>query len=260
MILVAGGDSFIWGIDLTDHKFCSQGGHSMSTWPALLAQQHNLEYICTATPGGSNDSVVRSIVKICEEIDNPNDIVVAVQWTFPWRFGFKYIDPIGWYDFDLHIINNNEFSNTAARKTHNTLKQYGVTDFADKFYKVIGTTEYWPVYNTVKEILLLQGYLKSKNIPYLFTAADNCIVQNFTIEQPADVYVKNLYDQIDQTNWFWFPKGSEEHETVQPRGFYQWAMENKYSVGVTNHPLELAHLDASKLIKEQFNELVEKSI
>ena len=36
-------------------------------------------------------------------------------------------------------------------------------------------------------------------------------------------------------------------------------MENKYPVGTT-HPLEEAHQEAAKLIKEKFNELVTKPL
>jgi predicted metal-dependent phosphoesterase TrpH len=68
-----------------------------------------------------------------------------------------------------------------------------------------------------------------------------------------------LYNQINFDNWYFFPIGAGTNQTETPRGFYQWAVENKYKVGVT-HPLEDAHKDAAELIKEKFNELVKKSI
>ena len=71
-----------------------------------------------------------------------------------------------------------------------------------------------------------------------------------------DNVVKSLLDQIEFDSWFLFPKGREANETVVPRGFYQWALENKYSIGEHNHPLEQAHQDAALLIKDKFNELV----
>jgi hypothetical protein len=259
MITVAGGDSFVWGIELEDMKHCGQGGHSLSTWPALLAQDSKSEYICTAVPGGSNDSIVRNIIKTCEKLKN-QDIQVIVQWTFPWRFGFRFVEPVNWYNFDIQVINGKDFKDTQAHKFHKTLNNYGIPKFTEQFFKTIGTTEYWPVYSTIKEIVLLQGYLKSKNINYIFTAADNVIFENFTISKPSDIYVKNLYDQIDWDHWYWFPSGSGKQETTTPRGFYQWALENKYTVGPGNHPLEQAHKDAAELIREKFNELVKKSI
>ena len=95
-------------------------------------------------------------------------------------------------------------------------------------------------------IIDLQEYLVQHNIPYLFTCVDNCIITDNA--------------KIDYSNWYMFPQGTQKYETQIPRGFYQWAVENKYSIGVDGHPLEKAHEDAALLIKEKFNELVKKSI
>ncbi len=95
-------------------------------------------------------------------------------------------------------------------------------------------------------ILELQQYLNLHSIPYLFTCTDNCIITN--------------NPKIDWINWYLFPAGKEADETKTPRGFYQWAVENKYSIGTDGHPLEQAHRDAAELIREKFNELVKKSI
>jgi len=57
-----------------------------------------------------------------------------------------------------------------------------------------------------------------------------------------------------------FPSGTNPGDTLTPRGFYQWAVENKYKVGPQGHPLESAHVDAAGLIKEKFNELVKNPL
>jgi hypothetical protein len=57
-----------------------------------------------------------------------------------------------------------------------------------------------------------------------------------------------------------FPPATEEWNTMSPRGFYQWAVENKYTVGPDNHPLEQAHQDAAQLIKDKFDEVVKKHL
>ena len=95
-------------------------------------------------------------------------------------------------------------------------------------------------------IIDLQEYLVQHDIPYLFTCIDNCII--------------TANPEIDWDKWFMFPPGTETDETCSPRGFYQWAIENKYSVGSEGHPLEDAHKNAAELIKEKFNELVKKSV
>lgn len=90
----------------------------------------------------------------------------------------------------------------------------------------------------------LQEYLERHQYQYLFTCADNCVITG----------------KLDYSNWFLFPAGTNLHETQTPRGFYQWAIENKYSVGNQHHPLEQAHEDAATLIKEKINEMVEKHL
>ena len=90
----------------------------------------------------------------------------------------------------------------------------------------------------------LEEHLLYHNIPYIFTCADNCIITG----------------KLDYTNWFMFPPGSGPDQTESPRGFYQWAVENKYECGLQQHPLEHAHQDAAKLMQRRFNELVKKSV
>ena len=89
--------------------------------------------------------------------------------------------------------------------------------------------------------------------------ADNHFYKHPNFVRSQNTYLNNLYDQIDWDCWYFFPAGSKANETQEPRGFYQWAVENKYPIGTT-HPLEEAHAAAAELIKEKFNELVTKSM
>jgi len=92
----------------------------------------------------------------------------------------------------------------------------------------------------------LQDYLDFHKYRYMFTCADNCVVTG----------------KLNYDNWFLFPGAPAEelYNTHEPRGFYQWARENKYLCGPENHPLEQAHRDAAALIQDKFNELVKKPI
>ena len=182
MIIVAGGDSFIWGSELSDSPHGGPGGYSRKTFTALLAGD---EYVCAAYPGIGNkeiaDRVKHCIVPNCG---------VIVSWTWPTR-----------------------------------------DNAIDSDYTILD----------------LQEHLIKNNIPYMFTCADNCVVTG--------------NKDIDWTKWFLFPviPNSGWHTNEQPRGFYQWALENKYELATNDkHPLDQAHLDASQLMKEKFNELVTK--
>ena len=58
MILVAGGDSMIWGSELADSPNGGPTGYSRNTFAALLAGDN---YICAAYPGISNKEIVNRI-------------------------------------------------------------------------------------------------------------------------------------------------------------------------------------------------------
>jgi len=109
----------------------------------------------------------------------------------------------------------------------------------------------WPsrdtIYTSSGVILDFQQHCDHHQIPYLFTCVDNCLIEF-------------LNPKTNWDHWYMFPAGTGINDTQQPRGFYQWAVENKYSIGSDGHPLEQAHRDAAELIKEKFNELVKKSI
>jgi len=187
MIIVAGGDSFIWGSELKDSPHGGPNGYSRHTFTALLGGNN---YSCAAYPGIGNKEIARRVIRECEPLALIGLAhLVLVCWTWPTR------------------------------------------DNKD---------------NSDDEILELQNFLDTWNIPYLFTCADNCIVTN--------------NPKIDWDNWYLFPAGTEPGDTLMPRGFYQWAVENKYNIGSDGHPLESAHSDAEKLMLEKFNELVIKNI
>lgn len=268
MIIVAG-DSFVYGSELADCKDDLTNcvyGHSLHTFAALLAK----DFECIAWPGYGNDSIARTTIERCEQGGVTG---VIVSWTFPGRFEFRFNynteqRKSPWYtitpwtvetnlsNIEKEFITKNDQVLLHQSKHIERAKKTGVQEFAQIFYQHVGSSEYWEIYCTLKEIVYLQNYLKIQNIPYLFTCADNSIFYNYTINN-ADTVISSLYKQIDQDKWFWFPPGNSAQQTCEPRGFYQWAMENKYPIGTT-HPLEQAHLDASKLMQRKFNELVKK--
>ena len=90
----------------------------------------------------------------------------------------------------------------------------------------------------------LQDYLDHHKFRYMFTCADNCVITG----------------RLNYDRWFLFPPAGESYNTTEPRGFYQWAVENKYLCGPENHPLEQAHRDAADLMREKFNEMVKKPV
>lgn len=256
MVLVAGGDSFIFGTELSDQ---TNGVPSRKTFPILLSKDYLMHYTCVARPGASNSEISRLVVNYCETHTDINKFVL-VQWTFPNRYEY-YFEKIGWKSINAWDVENsdtiiNQMRNFSEKtladqlKTNNFLKDAGVLQFAEMLYKTVANLEYWEIYSSLREMVYLQNYLKVNNIGYMFTMADDYLIQNHTVSNP-DVTIQSLYQQIDFNKVVMF--GDNQ------KGFYQWALENKYPVGAT-HPLEEAHAAAAQLLKDKFNEMVKEYI
>ena len=249
MIIVAGGDSHVWGSELADSPHGGPNAYSRQTFTSLLAKDNNYQYLCAAYPGYSNSGIARTIINTCETTDGNKFVLVC--WSFVNRYEFRFT-----YDtmpatspwMNIHT-GNTDFRNDVANRDQ-------LSKFVTAYSKHVGMGEYNEIYVTLKEILFLQQYLKQKNIPYLFTTVDNRYYQHENYNRNKDLTLDALYNNIDWNNWYFFPPGTAVNETVAPRGFYQWAVENRYSIGPQGHPLEQAHHDATELIKEKFDELV----
>jgi hypothetical protein len=272
MIIVAGGDSFIFGAELKDQIT----GPSNNTYPALLAQHHNIEYYCAAWSGNANSAISRMTMTACATaIKDGKQPIAIVTWTFTNRYEFRFnyntrqrTSP--WHsinawsildntsDIEKEFVNANQSILEHQKEKLNREKEIGISGFAKTFFKHVGDSEYYELYSSLKEILFLQNYFKTNNIPYLFLPADNHFYQHPNYHRQQDEYINALYNQIDWDKWFFFEMGLGPNQTESPRGFYQWAVENKYPIGTT-HPLEEAHSAAAELLMENFNELVTQS-
>lgn len=270
MILVAGGDSFTYGSELADGVTPFDPTEdalpivSMSTFTALLAKDFNMQYECTAYPGFSNNAIRRTVMNACENLQEIG--LVFVTWTFPGRYEFRFDYATGerwgnWYNLNPWSIIDDVEQIKKEFKTDNTMvlqhhtnhlaraKQSGVAEFAKVFYKHVGLTAYWGTYNSLTEIIMLQQYLQLKKIPYIFSMVDEALLNNCT-HLLHDENIVALYNQIDFDRWVTFPNN---------QGFFTWARDYKYPFATT-HPLEPAHVDAAKYIKENYNELVKEFI
>lgn len=271
MILVAGGDSFIFGSELKDQK---QEIYSKHTFPAILGQK--FDYHCAAWPGNANNAIARMTMNACEKFKDQHPFCL-VTWTFFQRYEFYFTyqtkQRLGpWQsinswtatnpsagDLKKLFLQNNDKILEHQLQNLKTAQETGTANFAVEFFRHVGNSEYYELYHSLKEFVFLQNYFKVNKIPYLMLTADNHFYQHPNFARSRDSYLDTLYNQIDWSNWYFFPPGRQSNETKEPRGFYQWAVENKYPVGTT-HPLEEAHLAAAELIKEKFNDLVKRSL
>lgn len=251
--IIAGGDSFVWGSELADSRHGGHFGYSNNSFAALLAEPY--EYVCAAYPGYGNDAITRNTIIISEKYKN-DKIGLIVSWAFPGRyeFNFSFDKTANWQTINHWTIGNKFYDDDNEHKElikfySDRAKKQGIYDFAVNYFKYVGSSEYWEIYSTLKEIVFLQSYLRANKIPYMFTCTDADFLNAYTVKN-SDETIAALYKQIDLDKWFIFPNN---------KGFYTWAIENKYPIGQT-HPLEESHVDAAQLMKDKFDELVKKHL
>jgi hypothetical protein len=181
MILTIG-DSFTWGDELADR--------TAHAWPYLIGKLFKQEVSNMATPGASNDRILRIAVE--ESIKQVYDLVIVV-WADHNRFE-TWSDP----DQQVKCIN-----------VHNDFLPW-ISDY----YKF----SYNDLYNLEKkslQILLLQQHFKMINQPYFFA---NVSGRHISYRSNVDKlgYIWKEYD----LTWFmgWYDGGLVEWAHDAPRG------------------------------------------
>jgi len=260
--LLTGGCSFTFGHELSDDENGKKP--SSKTWSALLANEVGANYFSVAYPGSGNAGIAR---RVFEYITNnkSEDIFVAVMWTFTSRYDWAMprnamLEKTRWTTITPWDTSDNqaEVQKTLAtsetqlevwKKRRKNMQDTGVGPFADALYRY-AANQYHETYLSWKNIVWLQNILEKKKIPYFFTLADNTLFwDEFNPLNEIDSLLNGLYNEIDFANWHVFGE--------RQMGFNQWAWLNDYPRGTT-HPLDLAHEDAAKLMKNKFLELYNK--
>ena len=261
-LVISGGDSFTFGSELSvDDMHPNE-----NCWANLVAQRIGKRHINTAKGGRSNSFISRRVLKQIENAESAgiknNKIFVQIMWTFSSRhevaLGYHHEDydsPWAWItqyssinetDSDWFRQIKNRDNNYKTLKQHlnskfQKNKSLGIVDYAKAYNKVTQGTVLNNTYVSLKDILLLQSILKSKNIPYLFLYNDYHCYEDLCIRPLRDEgieYIKMYRNLIDFDKWFTFPGAY---------GFKDWAKENNYKFATT-HPLHKAHKDAAELV------------
>jgi hypothetical protein len=244
-ILLAGGDSFTWGNELSDF---TPDKPSNISWAALLAKKLNYTYDCVAKAGCGNHAIARKIIERC---DNTNVDFVAVMWTFPVRqelsirsdlvkqghdielvkheLDGNWINLVHWQgiDYEEKLSNFGEISKDISfqkKLEHqcNWHKQTGIYDIA-RYWFNIASREYHDQI-TLESIIVLQSYLEKHNIPFVFSSSTNQIFDLLNSDHP-------LAKIVNRNHW------------IANIGFYDWAKINGYKLSPMQHPEDRAHVD-----------------
>jgi len=219
MKLLASGCSLIYGSELSDEG-TGTGEHSNQTYPALLAKHLDLEYECVACPGYGNDSITRSIIEHCSD----NIGFVVVNWSYFDRYEYCHREN-GWQN--LGAVTNTKHP------------CYHDLNILSKAFFAYLSPDY-TYYKYLAEIVLLQGVLQNKKIPYLFTTTESGLFEYDRFQK-----CRNLLDTINFDQWYMWIENNKKI------GFCEWASKSGFAIGPESHPLEEAHQAAFELIKEK---------
>jgi len=256
---IAGGCSFTFGHELSDDV--NGKTPSKMSWAHLLKSSSQNEYVCTARPGSGNSGIARRVFEAVSH--NKNIECVVVMWSFLSRYDWamprhKELEKTRWAaisPWDTNAGTEEAFRQLTGSETQQeqwrarkeTFRDTGVKDFAEAIYKY-AANQYHETYLSWKSIIWLQNLLEKKNIPFMFTLADNSLFYDeFKEHKDQDSFMNALYQEIDFTKWFSFGE--------RMLGFNQWALIEDYPRGTT-HPLDEAHRDAVKLMLPTFNKLI----
>ena len=231
-VLIAGGDSFTYGSELPSQEHA---------WANLLATRKGWNICNTARPAASNSSIRRNVMNAVHKY-RELDLFVVVMWSFPNRYEFRFAYDTGhidspWYsinpwtyndeNFEEHFFTKDDDVLAAQQANRANAEAKGMTAFAKSYIQNVAQTEYWEIYNSWCEIVMLQNYLIKHNIPYIFTQVDNSL---FEYNDAMDGTLSTLRADIDMSRF------------VMDEGMFNWAKRTEQDF-YTTHPRESAHVE-----------------
>ena len=231
-VLISGGDSFTYGSELPSQEHA---------WANLLATRKGWNICNTARPAASNSAIRRNVMNAVHKYKEL-DLFVAVMWSFPNRYEFRFAYDTGhidspWYsinpwtyndeNFEEHFFTKDDQVLAAQQANRANAEAKGMTAFAKSYVQNVAQTEYWEIYNSWCEIATLQNYLIKHNIPYIFAQVDNSL---FECNSVMDSTLTTLRADIDMTKF------------VMDEGMFNWAKRTKQDF-YTTHPRESAHVE-----------------
>jgi hypothetical protein len=271
-LVISGGDSFTFGAELKTDDSVNPNSNS---WANLVARRIGKQHVNVARNGRSNSYIVRHIlhqIDVAVQNNIPvHKIFVQVMWTFtnrnefalsidipeydsPWLglTPYSHIDETesDWFKDVKRTAKNWQGVYRNLKNNYNRNKELGIVDFAKQYQKLIQTSTLNDSYNSVKEILLLQIFLKFNGIQYLFTYVNQAVMVGLFEDSKENTYTTSVRNFVDMSNWYSFPGDFQTYI-----GFDDWAKNGNYEYA-TSHPLEIAHIDAANLI---YNYLLENS-
>ena len=214
MKLLTVGDSFTYGEELENlHQ----------AWPYKLSDKLKAELVNLGQPASSNDSIIRRTVDFL--INEPKIDLVVIGWSNIGRS--EYADEFGYYD-----VWPGYQGNLFAKDGSNWRNE--LVDYVSRYHSAEAIHKKF-----IQQVILLQGYLESKNIRYIMLN----ILQN-------EYYKKKWFN--GQTNYF-SQVNKEKFIGFNDSGMMEWTY--GCPQGPNGHFLEQGHNIVANRIYEHIRNL-----
>ena len=194
MYLIANGCSHTSGAEI---EYVLQDSCYSKAWPQHLANKLNLESINLARAGASNKRIVRTTLEHIGTLFlkgiKPEELFVIVLWPGPYRteiYQDSFKDNALWEGWIPLVVGNDKLYK----------KQYDYEIY--KYYKSWSTTTLNPKaanINYYNDIILLQSYLKSFKIKYIFWRASSTTLARTNISLAIQIDRKYFISAHDGT-------------------------------------------------------------
>jgi hypothetical protein len=205
-IILCEGDSWTAG-DIFDPNLTEKGIHHGNVnhienrpyrlprvWPGKLEKIiKGVKVLNTSVSGSSNDGIVRRVIGnvlylLHERKYKPEEIFVIVGWSSPERKDFFY---------------RGEYDATETIYPHEIDKEYGSYEL-NEFHKLY-VTYFWNeeeyLLRFIRQVLFLDGFLKSRGIKYKLFNAFYEVKDSFIIDKEKNFnFLDNLKDKVGEMN------------------------------------------------------------
>jgi hypothetical protein len=222
--------------DLTFEKRATHG------WPALVSQHHQAQFVNDAVPGGTNDRIIRYVLKNLKKYDR-----YYIQWSWENRFTL--------YDADnLYPIN---FNNQLQHSLYNKKSYFSLFG---KLYYTHWSVPIFEFKKWLEQVVLLQNTLEKHNCWYLMMTAHRGLWKKFVVSK--DQFISNFSELHDIKN-ISDDQILEHYDDIQfllsqinfkklidPNKFCANAPTFMFPVGPTNHPLEEGMIYTARTVLE----------
>ena len=257
MKLVIFGDSWAFGSDLEDRENTNYASHLKTMLGAT-------EVINMAKPGISNEAIIRQLLSwMATPGALEDDPFIVVGWTSPERaevfFDYTVANAIDgantyWTTLGPWVLTENWVDNETNpyRSKYQKLVE---------FYYTMMRTEFSCYVSWIEQLILVQGLLQSKNIPFHMHQA---IYNNQHF-----LYGHDNFEHLDgpiNTDKLWDMISSDiflHKDKTDDMSLYGYLKNNKFdkpimpNLGIGDHPNEYGHQVIAELL---YNDIKEKGI